>query len=65
MSCRFWRSTGFTDPSISAPVRRQPGDFDVEPAWATEAALDQERMVDVASEGSIIVLGSPTRPGAC
>lgn len=37
--------------------KRYPGDFDVEPAWATEAALDPGRLVDIASEGSIVVLG--------
>jgi hypothetical protein len=36
---------------------RQPGDFDVEPAWATEAALDSDRLVDVASKGSVVVMG--------
>ena len=42
---------------------RQPGDFDVEPAWATEATLDPDRMVDVASEGSIVVLGFSEQAG--
>lgn len=42
---------------------RQPGDFDVEPAWATEAALDPDRLVDVASEGSIVVLGFSEQAG--
>ncbi|MGH2727070.1 MAG: hypothetical protein ACRDKS_08850, partial [Actinomycetota bacterium] len=36
---------------------RYPGEFDVEPSWATEAALDPARLVDLASEGSIVVLG--------
>jgi hypothetical protein len=42
---------------IRTRSERSPGDFDVEPAWATEAALDPDRLVDVASEGSIVVLG--------
>lgn len=29
----------------------------MEPAWATEAALDPARLVDIASEGSVVVLG--------
>lgn len=42
---------------------RQPGDVDIEPAWATEAALDPDRLVDVASEGSIVVLGYSEQAG--
>lgn len=42
---------------------RQSGDFDVEPAWATEAALDPDRLVDVASQGSIVVLGFSQQAG--
>lgn len=42
---------------------RQPGDFDVEPAWATEAALDPNRLVDVSGEGAIVVLGFSHRAG--
>ncbi len=42
---------------IRTRSERYPGDFDVEPAWATEAVLDPSRLVDVAGEGSIVVLG--------
>jgi hypothetical protein len=42
---------------------RQPGDFDVEPACATEAALDPDRWVDVASDGSIVLLGFSEQAG--
>ena len=30
---------------IQTRSRRRPGDFDVDPAWATEAALDPHRLV--------------------
>jgi len=43
---------------------RRRGDLDVEPGWATEAALDPDRLVDVAGEGSIVVLGSCERTGS-
>ena len=42
---------------------RQPGDLDVEPAWATETALDPDRLVDVASDGSIVLLGFSEQAG--
>lgn len=38
-------------------------EFDVEPEWATEAALDPSRLIDRSSEHSIVVLGlSPSAP---
>lgn len=35
----------------------QARDFDVEPEWATEAALDPERLIALGSRSSIRVIG--------
>jgi hypothetical protein len=36
---------------------RSSGDTDIEPSWATEAALDPHAIVAVASDGSIRIVG--------
>ncbi|MGH8902012.1 MAG: hypothetical protein ACRDYA_10090 [Egibacteraceae bacterium] len=47
--------------------RHGPDEFDVEPEWATEAALDARRLVAVTEGRSIVVLGRSVsaRPRDC
>lgn len=48
---------------IRTRSERMPGDFDVEPAWATEAALDPKRIVRTTQGLSLKVVGhSPSAP---
>lgn len=53
---------------IRSRSQRQPGDLNVEPEWATEAALDPERVVRVAgsdpSTQSLKVIGRSVGAGA-
>lgn len=37
--------------------RYGPAEFDVEPEWATEAAMDRNRLIDRASDRSVVVIG--------
>jgi hypothetical protein len=40
--------------------RKGTGEFDVEPEWATEAALDPKRLISTTGGLSIVVIGSST-----
>ncbi|MEX2375072.1 MAG: hypothetical protein WD942_05730 [Dehalococcoidia bacterium] len=42
---------------------RAPGDFDVEPAWATEAVMDPFRLVRTTAGLSVEVVGFSNRCG--
>lgn len=47
----------------SRSARYGPGEFDVEPEWATEAALDPQRLVGPGGGRSVEVVGySPSAP---
>ena len=48
---------------IQSRSSRTPGDFDVEPAWATQAALDPFRLMRTTSGVSVEVVGFSNRCG--